>query len=101
MASTSGMKLEGKVYFTRSLYIRTKTGEKLFVACSYNFEKVHGEEFFVSTEDYEASTHDKVLHRIVIIGGDGAHVPIFRTRVHYDCSAKRTFILGRYMRLLV
>lgn len=93
MASNTGIKLDGKVYFTRSLYIRTKTAERLFVASSYNFEKIHGE-FFVSLEDYNASVHDKILHRIVIISGEGSHIPIFRSGVHYDCSAKRTFYSG-------
>lgn len=74
----------GKYYLTSSLYVRTSDKRSLFTTETYNYESMPTEEFLVSATPCTEGGADSVrAQRLVLVTGDGEHVPIFRSRIHY------------------
>lgn len=64
---------------------------------SYNYESTPGEEFFAGIYDYLGDKgKEGRIHRIVLVSGNAKHVPIFRTRVHYDSVEGKTYYSGTH-----
>ncbi|KAL4705231.1 hypothetical protein ACJJTC_011525 [Scirpophaga incertulas] len=74
----------GKCYITSSLYVRTNDKKSLFVTETFNYENMSYEEFVICATPYDSERSRAMkTHRLVLVAGDGEHVPIFRSRVHY------------------
>ncbi|KAL4704224.1 hypothetical protein ACJJTC_003784 [Scirpophaga incertulas] len=94
MMANKGTEL-GKCFVTTSLYVRTLDKRTLFLSETYNYEKMAGEEFIISvTPCADESTSLGKVHRLVLVAGEGEHVPVFRSRVHYVIQSSRIEFSG-------
>jgi len=81
------IKLE-RAFTTLTLYLDASIMKKLFFTRTYNFEAIPGEEFLVKLWEYTDAESSVPVNRIIFLSGSEPHVPIYRTRVHYDPETK-------------
>lgn len=83
MSETKTSVISGRSYSTMSVYIDVKSKKREFKTYTYNLEHLRGEEFLCRVEKETAEADLSVAGRIVLVCGEGPHVPIAKTRLFY------------------